>query len=133
MLRSYECTVLLRPELSKVEVEKAQSEIIEILTKDGGETNRHEYWGLRSLAYPIEKLSRAHYIFFNAVTQPEAIIEMERQMRIREDILRYMSIKVKNLSEEPTPMMKSNKSSNNSEKSKSKEQKKPSQDKKATA
>ena len=131
MLRNYECTILLRPELSKVQVEQAQKELLEILTKDGGETSRHEYWGLRSLAYPIEKLSRAHYIFFNAVVAPQAVIEMERQMRIREDILRYLTIKVKTLSEDPSPMMKS-KGGDDGDKAK-KGFKKNSEDKKTAA
>ncbi|MEM6604076.1 MAG: 30S ribosomal protein S6 [Pseudomonadota bacterium] len=106
-MRLYECTIILRPELSKTKVEEAQNEIISILTSDGGTTSRHEYWGLRSLAYPIKKLTRAHYIFFNAEASPKAIIEMERKMRIREDVLRYLTVTVDELSEEPSPIMQS--------------------------
>jgi small subunit ribosomal protein S6 len=104
-MRFYECTIILRPELSKSQVEAVQAELVAVLKNYGGTTSRHEYWGLRSLAYPIEKLSRAHYIFFNATVSGEAIIEMERQMRIREDILRYLSVRVEKLDEEPSPMM----------------------------
>ena len=103
----YECTIILRPELSKSQIEEAQAQLVGIITAAGGKTSRHEYWGLRTLAYPIQKLSRAHYIFFNADVVGTAIIEMERQMRIREDIMRYLSIRVDELSEEPSPMIQS--------------------------
>lgn len=105
----YECTILLRPELSKAQVEEAQAQLVKILTDASGKTSRHEYWGLRSLAYPINKLSRAHYIFFNADVCGKAIIEMERQMRIREDVLRYLSVRVDVLNEEPSPMVQTSK------------------------
>jgi|JI7StandDraft_1071085.scaffolds.fasta_scaffold312644_2 small subunit ribosomal protein S6 len=101
----YECTILLRPELSKAQIEEAQKELVSVLTAAGGTTSRHEYWGLRALAYPINKLSRAHYIFFNASVDGKAIIELERQMRIREDVMRYLSVRVKELNEEPSPMV----------------------------
>ena len=106
-MRLYECTILLRPELSKVQVEEAQNELVSILTETGGETSGHEYWGFRSLAYPIEKMTRAHYIYFNAKADPKAVIEMERQMRIREDVIRYLNVRVEAHSEEPTAVMQS--------------------------
>ena len=64
-MRFYECTVILCPELSKQQIEEVQNELTDIIKSFDGNTSRHEYWGLRSLAYPIEKFTRAHYIFFN--------------------------------------------------------------------
>lgn len=106
-MRFYECTVILVPELSKQQVEEVQKELTEIIKTFGGDTSKHEYWGLRALAYPINKTNRAHYIFFNITTTPEAIIELERKMNIREDVLRYLSIRVDALDTEPTVMMQS--------------------------
>jgi small subunit ribosomal protein S6 len=106
-MRFYECTVILCPELSKQQIDGVQNELTEIVKSFGGNTSRQEYWGLRSLAYPIEKFTRAHYIFFNVTTTTEAIIELERKMRIREDVLRYLSIRVETLDEEPSVMMQS--------------------------
>jgi len=106
-MRFYECTVILSPELSKQQIDGVQNELTEIVKSFGGNTSRQEYWGLRSLAYPIEKFTRAHYIFFNVTATTEAIIELERKMRIREDVLRYLSIRVETLDEEPSVMMQS--------------------------
>lgn len=106
-MRFYECTVILCPELSKQQIDDVQNELTEIIKSFSGNTSRHEYWGLRSLAYPIEKFTRAHYISFNITTTPEAIIELERKMRIREDVLRYLSIRVDALDDEPSVMLQS--------------------------
>ena len=104
-MRFYECTVILRAELSKQQIDEVQNELTEIVKTLGGTTSRQEYWGLRTLAYPIEKFTRAHYIFFNITANTDVIIELERKMRIREDILRYLSIRVDTLDTEPTIMM----------------------------
>ena len=106
-MRFYECTVILCPELSKQQIEEVQNELTDIIKSFDGNTSRHEYWGLRSLAYPIEKFTRAHYIFFNIAAIPTAIIELERKMSIREDVLRYLSIRVDTLDDEPSVMMQS--------------------------
>ncbi len=106
-MRFYECTVILCPELSKQQIDDVQNELTEIIKSFSGNTSRHEYWGLRSLAYPIEKFTRAHYISFNITTTPQAIIELERKMRIREDVLRYLSIRIDALDDEPSVMLQS--------------------------
>lgn len=105
-MRLYECTVILRPELSKTKVEEVQKFIDGILAEKDGVTKNHEYWGLRQLAYPIQKLTRAHYIFFYIQAPVESVAEMERKLRIREDVLRHLVIKVEAISDEPSPMAK---------------------------
>jgi len=104
-MRYYECTVILAPELSKQQVSEVQTELSTIVESFDGKTSKHEYWGLRSTAYPIEKFTRAHYIYFNVTATTEAIIELERKMKIREDVLRYLTIRVDSIDEEPTVMM----------------------------
>jgi small subunit ribosomal protein S6 len=106
-MRFYECTVILCPELSKQQIEEVRNEINTIVSSFEGQTSKHEYWGLRVLAYPIEKFTRAHYIFFNLTLTPKGVIELERKMRIREDILRYLTIKVEEHDTDPTVMMNS--------------------------
>ena len=106
-MRFYECTVILTPELSKQTVEEVQNELNNIIKSFDGNTSRHEYWGLRTLAYPIQKFSRAHYISFNIAASTQAIIELERKMKIREDVLRYLSIRVDALNDEPSVMTQS--------------------------
>lgn len=104
-MRFYEITVILRPELSKKQIEDEKNEIVSILEAKGGKTSRHEYWGLRTLAYPIEKNNRAHYIFFNAETDGDSLREAERKMRINTKVMRYLSVKVEALDQEPSVMM----------------------------
>ena len=65
-----------------------------------------EYWGLRKLAYRINKHRKAHYSFLKLDAPHEAVAEVERLHRIDDDILRYMSIRVDEHKDEPSPMMK---------------------------
>ena len=104
-MRFYECTVILRSDLSKNQVDEVQAELVKILTDLEGSTSRHEYWGLRNLAYQIQKANRAHYIFFNITAPSAAVQELERKMRINEQILRYLTVKTDELDNEPSAMM----------------------------
>ena len=76
------------------------------LKENGGKVGKVENWGLRTSAYRIQKNRKAHYLHMNVDAPAAAIAEMERQMRINEDILRYMTIKVEEHEEGPSAMMK---------------------------
>ena len=79
--------------------------------------HKTEFWGLRNLAYRINKSRKGHYVLIESDTKPEPILEMERQMRLSEDILRYMSIKLETLSTGPSPIAdKANKDIEHSDK-----------------
>jgi small subunit ribosomal protein S6 len=101
----YEHVILSRPDISPAQVE----ELVENLTKRvqnlGGTVERTEYWGLRSLAYRVKKNRKAHYNMLQIDAAPSVIHEIERQHRISEDIIRYMSIRVDELSEDPSPII----------------------------
>ena len=79
---------------------------MDILTENGGTVKKTEYWGLKQLAYRIKKNRKGHYHFFNIDTPSAALVEMERVMRLNEDVLRYLSIKVDKLDDEPSIMMR---------------------------
>jgi small subunit ribosomal protein S6 len=64
-----------------------------------------EYWGLKSLAFRIKKNRKAHYALFNIAAPAAAVSEMERQMRISEDILRFMTVRVETLEQGPSVML----------------------------
>ncbi len=66
---------------------------------------RTEYWGLRNLAYPIKKSRKAHYSLINIDAPGDAIHEVERRHRINEDVLRFMTVKVEEFTEEPSPVI----------------------------
>jgi small subunit ribosomal protein S6 len=79
--------------------------LTEVLTNGGGKVTKNEYWGLKSLSYRIKKNRKAHYTLLNIEAAPAAVAEMERQMRINEDILRFMTVRVDELEEGPSAMM----------------------------
>ena len=86
-------------------MEELTTALTEVLTNGGGKVTKNEYWGLKSLSYRIKKNRKAHYTLLNIDAPHQAIAEMERQMGINEDILRFMTIRVDELEEGPSAMM----------------------------
>merc|ERR1711988_1171930 len=82
-----------------------------VLVSLKGEIKKKESWGLRNLAYKINKNRKGHYILLNIDSPPEAILEYERLMRLDEDIIRFLTIKIKHIDEKPSPLI-ANKSDN---------------------
>lgn len=76
-----------------------------VIESNGGKVEKTEMWGVKSLAYRIKKNRKAHFAMFNLDAPPAAVAEMERQMRINEDILRFMTVRVDALESEPSVMM----------------------------
>jgi small subunit ribosomal protein S6 len=88
----YEHIYLARQDVSQQQVEDLTNSLTEILTSNGGKVGKAEYWGLKGLSYRIRKNRKAHYTLLNIEAPPAAVAEMERQMRINEDILRFMTV-----------------------------------------
>jgi len=103
----YESVYIARPDISATQVEALTADMTKILEENGGKVLKDEYWGLKSLAYRIKKNRKGHYSLLNIDCPPAALSEMERNMRIHEDVLRYMSIRVDEHEEEPSVMMQS--------------------------
>ncbi len=101
----YESVFIARQDISNTQVEALSDTFSDIIEKGGGNVTSKEQWGLRNLAYKIKKNRKGHYTLFNIDAPAAAILEMERNMRISEDILRYMTIRVDNLAVEPSIMM----------------------------
>jgi len=76
-----------------------------VIEEHGGQVTKKEYWGLRSLAYKIKKNRKGHYALMNLDAAPDAVLEMERQMHLSEDVLRYLTIRVDELEEGPSVIM----------------------------
>lgn len=106
----YECVFIARQDLSPNQVEDLLSHYKDVITKHDGAISKTEYWGLKKMAYPIKKNSRGHYTLMNIEATADAVNEMERQMRLSEDVLRYLTINVEELEESPSIMMKQAKS-----------------------
>ena len=102
----YETVYIARQELSDKQVKELTENFCKILKDGGGKIHKTEEWGLRTLAYKIRKNRKGHYVLIESETPAEALLEMERQMRLSDDVLRYMSLSEKELSDGPSPMMR---------------------------
>ena len=103
----YESVFIARQDIAAPQVETLTENITKIIEDEGGSVLKTEHWGLRSLAYRIKKNRKGHYVLLNVDSPASAIAEMERQMRINEDILRYLTIKLDAFEEGPSVMMQS--------------------------
>lgn len=101
----YECTFVARADLSRADVQKMTDTFSKIITEAKGSVVKAEYWGLRTLAYKINKMSKGHYTMLGLDCAPEALKELERQISINEDVIRTMTIRVDKMDATPTIMM----------------------------
>lgn len=101
----YETVFMSRQELSAAQVEAMTEKYTSVITENGGKVHKVEQWGLRGLAYRINKSRKANYTLVESDAPAAAIAEMERQMRIDEDVMRYMTIREDKLSEGPSVIM----------------------------
>lgn len=101
----YEHVFLARQDLSSAQVDELVEQYKGVIEAGGGSVGRIENWGLKSLTYRINKNRKAHYTLMDLDSPPAAINEMERQMRLSEDVLRFMTIKVDAHEEGPSAMM----------------------------
>ncbi|MCD7059771.1 30S ribosomal protein S6 [Pelagibacterium xiamenense] len=101
----YEHIFLSRQDVSAQQVEDLTKTYSDLLSENGGKVAKTEYWGVKSLSYRINKNRKAHYTLMNIDAPAAAVAEMERQMRINEDVLRFMTIRVDELEETPSVMM----------------------------
>ena len=102
----YEHVFLARQDITALQANALQKQYQTVIEENGGSVGKTEYWGLKSLSYKIKKNRKAHYTLMNIDAAHTAVAEMERQMSISPDILRFMTLKVKELDDKPTAMMR---------------------------
>jgi len=90
----YEHVFIARQDVSAPQVESITADLTKIIEDHDGKIAKNEYWGLKSLAYKIKKSRKGHYVLLNIDAPHAAIAEMERQIRLHEDIVRFMTIRV---------------------------------------
>ena len=103
----YENVFIARQDVSSQQVDAMTEEFTKLISEYGGQVQKTEYWGVRGLAYRIKKNRKGHYVLMNIDAQSDSVLELERQMRLHEDILRYMTTRVDVLEEGPSVMMQS--------------------------
>jgi len=104
-MRNYEIVFMVHPDQSE-QVPGMIEKYTGILEQDGGKIHRMEDWGRRQLAYPIEKLHKAHYVLVNAEATAEAVEELETAFRFNDIILRNLVMRLKAAVSEQSPMAK---------------------------
>lgn len=103
----YESVFIARQDISGQQAEALAEQFSSIVEQQGGKVTKTEYWGLRNLAYRIKKNRKGHYILMNIDAPPETVSELERNMRINEDVIRYLTVRVEELEEGPSIQMQS--------------------------
>jgi small subunit ribosomal protein S6 len=106
-LAYYENVFIARQDISAIQVDDLTEAFTKVVSDNDGKIVKTENWGLRTLAYRIKKNRKGHYVMLNIDAPADAIHEMERQMRINEDILRHLTIKIDAFEEGPSIMMSS--------------------------
>ncbi len=101
----YECVLIARNDVTQQQVEGVADGIASQLETEGGAVKKREYWGLRSLAYRIKKNRKGHYMLLGLDAKPAFVTEMERQLGLNEDILRFMTIRVTEVEEAPSAIL----------------------------
>ena len=110
-MRHYEIVFIVHPDQSE-QVGAMVERYKTLITEAGGKIHRLEDWGRRQLAYPINKLHKAHYVLMNIECTPETVEEIETAFRFNDAVLRHLTIKMNHAETAASPMMKEEKSKN---------------------
>jgi len=103
----YENVFIARQDISGAQIDALADTFTQLLTDNGGEVKKREYWGLRNLSYRMRKNRKGHYVLLNIAAPPAAVAELERTMRINEDVIRYLTIRVDAHEDGPSVIMQS--------------------------
>ena len=103
----YELIFIARQDVSSQDIDKISDNLNKIVHSYNGELIKKEYWGLRPLAYTIKKNNKGHYVFFGFRATTAGIKEMDRRIKLDENILRHSVIAVEKIDQEPSPILRS--------------------------
>lgn len=102
----YETVFIARQDVSAKQVEDYTKAFTKIVNDNGGKVKKTESWGLRNLAYKIKKNKKGHYVLIHSDAPAAAIAEMERNIKLNEDVLRHMTVRIDEFPEGPSPVLK---------------------------
>jgi small subunit ribosomal protein S6 len=111
----YEHVFLARQDVTAQQVEALTEQLKGILTGRGGKIAKSEYWGVKSLAFRIKKNRKAHFSLLNIEASSDAVVEMERQLRLNEDVIRFLTLRVDEHEEGPSAMLRKREDSDRDE------------------
>ena len=99
-MANYESVLIARQDLGASQINTLVLDLSEVIKKEGGEVVKVDNWGLKNLAYRIKKNRKGYYVLLNIVAPAKAVAEYERLIRLNEDIIRYMTVKVEDFNNE---------------------------------
>lgn len=103
----YECTFIVRQDATSQEVEKISSTLSNVISDNNGKILKTENWGLKTLAYEIKKNKKGHFVMFVIDAPNSAVKEMERRMKLTEDIIRHLTVKISSFDGKDSIMLNS--------------------------
>lgn len=101
----YECVFIARNDVTQQQVEDIADGITSLIESEEGSVKKREYWGLRNLAYRVKKNRKGHYMLLGLEAKPETIKEIERQFNLNEDVLRFLTLRVEEIDDTPSPTL----------------------------
>lgn len=101
----YEHVLIARPDISPQQVDALMEDITRQIEEKGGTIGKTEYWGLRNLAYRVKKNRKGHYALMYIDAPAAALHELERKQLINEDVLRFITIRLEEFDEQPSPIL----------------------------
>ena len=101
----YESVIIGRQDLTNSQFETLIDEFVTVIKTNEGEIKKTEYWGIRNLAYKINKNRKGHYYMLNIESPSATISEYERLLGLHEDIVRFLTVRIDKVNETPSPLM----------------------------
>lgn len=101
----YEHVFIARQDAAQAQVDQLTEQMKSVIEAGGGKVTKHEAWGLRSLTFKIKKNRKGHYVHFNIDAPSAAVVEMERQLKLNEDVIRQLTVRVEEFEEGPSAGM----------------------------
>ena len=92
-VRNYELVVVLNPEMTEDEIAEAIQAVDGMIEENGGAVDEHENWGLKRLAFPVQKFNEGNYVLTRFSLEPSAVVELNRSLKASESVLRFLAMK----------------------------------------
>jgi small subunit ribosomal protein S6 len=102
----YESIIVIRQDVSSSDVDKIADDFMKIIKEHNGNVLKTEYWGLRALAYEIKNNKKGHYYFMGIEADNALVKELGRKIKLSESVIRSSLVKVKKISQEPSPILR---------------------------
>jgi len=102
----YESIIVIRQDVSSSDVDKIADDFVKIIKEHNGNVLKTEYWGLRTLAYEIKNNKKGHYYFMGIEADNALVKELGRKIKLSESVIRSSLVKVKKISQEPSPILR---------------------------